>query len=150
MSQPIIRRVACNQHQHQAVLYKDHETSEAGTHSMVEDYLDVCPPQQGVSNRSKPQSLSVVGMPHIVQHHLSGYTVDGQAQCQPAVDDEREHTDPDGQLQNAQHLLHTLALRMLQCNCCLLFRLLNPTACWHPEGESQRDTLTEAPTEASL
>ena len=38
-------------------------------------------------------------MAHIVQHHLSGHTVDGQAQCQPPSDDQGEHTNPDCDLQ---------------------------------------------------
>lgn len=62
-------------------------------------YLDVCPPQQGVGDRGKPQGLSVVGVAHIVQHHLSGHAVDGQAQRQPARDDQGKHTNPDGNLQ---------------------------------------------------
>ncbi len=61
----------------------------------VEVYLDVRPPQQGVGNSSKPQSLSVVGMSHVVQHHLSGHAVDCEAQSQPASDNQREDTNPD-------------------------------------------------------
>lgn len=75
---------------------------QQGLTAWVENHLDVCPPQQRVSDGSKPQSLSVVGMSHIVQHHLSGHAVDGQAQCQPATNDQRKHTNPDGQLQYTQ------------------------------------------------
>lgn len=64
----------------------------------LEAHLDVRPPQQGVGNSSKPQSLSVVGMSHIVQYHLSGHTVDSEAQSQPASDDQREDTNPDRDL----------------------------------------------------
>ena len=67
-----------------------------------QQHLDVSPPEEGVGHSSKPEGLSVVGVPHIVQHHLSGHTVDGQAQSQPPGDDQGEHPDPDGDLQQRQ------------------------------------------------
>ena len=76
----------------------------------LEAHLDVCPPQQGVGNGSKPQSLSVVGMSHVVQHHLSGHTVDSEAQSQPASDDQREDTNPDRDLHSHQQMGYSHAL----------------------------------------
>ena len=65
-------------------------------------HLNVCPPQERVSNSSKPQSLSVVGVTNVVEDHLSGHAVDGEAQGQHAVDDQGEHSNPNGELHHAQ------------------------------------------------
>jgi len=88
----------------------------------LEAHLDVRPPQQGVGNSSKPQSLSVVGMSHIVQYHLSGHTVDSEAQSQPASDDQGEDTNPDRDLHHTQQMSHVHALTsgcIAETTCCM-------------------------------